>query len=225
MIFLFFCLKFLKVIFQREDIKLGCIDIHLLNFSNFDPNIYLNCLSDIEKERFSAFTNLHRKQEFVSTRKLRTELFGLKHIQYDEVGAPYIKDEKFFSISHSKNSVGIAVCKDFKIGLDIEKVGSKIQKIKHKFLSIDEIDSLDINSDIELTKIWTAKEVLYKISGRNGINFRTELSLQKENNEKWAGIILNEDHVLTTKLNIFEHEDSIISVNISASEKVKYNIR
>ena len=36
MIFLFFCLKFLKVIFQREDIKLGCIDIHLLNFSNFD---------------------------------------------------------------------------------------------------------------------------------------------------------------------------------------------
>ena len=33
------------------------------------------------------------------------------------------------------------------------------------------------------------------------------------------------DPILTTKLNIFEHEDSIISVNISASEKVKYNIR
>ena len=212
------------MIFERKDFRIGSVTIHLLNFLDFDPSNYLNQLTDIETERFFSFTNIHRKKEFVATRILRHELFGLNHIHYDLVGAPYIKDEGYISISHTKNIVGIAFCKEFKIGLDIEPIRDKIAAIKHKFLGDFELNNFDCNSISELTKLWSAKESLYKVSGINSINFRTELKLEKITNEIWKGSIKSGDKVLTTDLHIFEFENRIFSVNINACEKTHNNI-
>ena len=216
---MFFYAKFLSVIFKRNDFSIGKVSVHTLNFSDFDPTIYFDQLTDIEIERFFTFTNSQRKQEFVATRMLRHELFGLNHIHYDAIGAPYIKDEGYISISHTKNCVGIAFCKDFKIGLDIEHIRSRIDNIKHKFLSVRELENFDCNSIIELTKIWSAKESLYKMSGKSGINFRTQLDLEKITDENWRGIIINDDTILSADLKIIEFENKIISVNITNCEK------
>lgn len=189
-----------------------------MSFSDFEPLDYLDQLTSNEKERFFAFTNLQRKREFIATRILRHELFGFQHIHYDRVGAPYIEDEGFISISHSKNMVGIAFCKNFKVGLDIENIHPKIENIKHKFLSVDEIEHLNCNSPVELTKVWSGKESLYKISGRKGINFRTDLFLKKKSEEEWEGKIINHNEILTTELNIFELENRIISINTKSCE-------
>lgn len=222
--FCFFTVKFLSVIFQRNDFSVGKVSVHMLNFTDFDPSNYLHQLTDIEIERFFTFTNNQRKQEFVATRILRHQLFGLNHIYYDAIGAPYIKDDGYISISHTKNCVGIAFSKDFKIGLDIEFVRTKISAIKHKFLSVNELEKFDCDSLVELTKIWSAKESLYKVSGKNGINFRTQLELEKIANDKWRGKIINDDTILSADLKIIEFEDKIISVNITNCEKTEHSL-
>ena len=179
------------MIFQRDEYNFGPVAVHLMNFSDFDPSQFLHQLTSIEIERFFSFSNSQRKREFVATRMLRHEIFGFQHVHYDAVGAPFIEGEGFISISHSKNIVGIATCLDFKIGLDIEPISNKIDKIKHKILSIGEVEKLDCSSLVELTKVWSGKESLYKISGTKGINFRTQLELSKVNEEEWNVIYTN----------------------------------
>lgn len=208
------------MIFQRNEYNFGPVSVHLMSFSDFDPSEYLDQLTNLETERFFSFSNIQRKREFVATRILRHELFGFQHIHYDNVGAPFIEGEGFISISHSKNIVGIATCLDFKIGLDIEPINLKIDNIKHKFLSVHEIEKLDCNSIVELTKVWSGKESLYKISETNGINFRTQLFLSKVSEEHWKGIYKNEVNSFSTELNIFEVENRIISINTKACEKL-----
>ncbi len=206
------------MIFQRKEYNFGSVDVHLMEFSDFEISDYLDQLTDIETERFFTFSNIQRKREFIATRILRHELFGFQHIHYDVVGAPFIKGEGFISISHSKNIVGIAVCNEFKVGLDIEPINDKISKIKHKFLSLDEIEKLDCDSTTELTKVWSGKESLYKVSGTKGINFRTELSLIKNEEEKWEGFFINDVHSMRTELSIFEVDKRIISINTCVCE-------
>jgi 4'-phosphopantetheinyl transferase EntD len=210
--------KYLAVIFKKSVFNFGPVSVHLMTFPDFEPADFLDKLTDIETERFFSFSNLQRKREFVATRLLRHDIFGHQHIHYDEIGAPYIKDEGFISISHSKNIVGIAICKDFKLGLDIESIQSKIEKIKHKFLSDEERNELDCNSLEVLTMVWTGKESLYKVSGTNGINFRTQLFLTKKENNSWLGRIEMDNLNIRTELNIFEHESRIISINTKACE-------
>ena len=206
------------MIFKRNEFNFGSVSVNLMDFSDFEPAEYLDKLTDVEIERYFSFSNIQRKREFVATRILRHELFGFEHIHYDQVGAPFIEGEGFISISHSKNIVGIGMCKDFKIGLDIEPIHDKILNIKHKFLSLDEIEKLDCDSTTELTKVWSGKESMYKISGTKGINFRTELSLIKRNEENWEGIFKNEEYQIRTELCIFELEKRIISVNTKICE-------
>ena len=73
---------------------------------------------------------------------------------------------------------------------------------------------------MELTKVWSGKESLYKISGTKGINFRTQLEVAKVTEEEWNGIYRNENDSFSTDLNIFELDNRIISINTKACEKL-----
>ena len=206
--------------FERNDFDFGSVKVHLMNFNDFEPSDFLDKLTEIEIERYLSFSNMQRKREFVASRILRHEVIGFEHIHYDAVGAPYIKGEGYISISHTTNFVGIAISEKFKLGLDIEVIRPKINNIKHKFLSTEELDHLDCDSISELTKVWTAKESLYKMSGRKGINFRTELFLNKVTEENWVGKILEKDRLFKVDLNIFEIYNNLIAINTSALEKI-----
>jgi 4'-phosphopantetheinyl transferase len=210
--------------FQRNKMECGPVQVHCMSFSDFDPGEYLEQLTGLERERFFSFTNLQRQREFVATRILRHNLFGHQHIHYDSVGAPFIEEEGYISISHSKNCVGLALCEEFKVGLDIENIQEKITRVQHKFLSENEKMHLDCDSVSELTKVWSGKECLYKISGRQSLNFRLDLELQKRTENSWIGIIKGNTAFLKTELNIFELENRIISVNITPCERTTSNL-
>ena len=66
--------------------------------------------------------------------------------------------------------------------------------------------------------MWSGKESLYKVSGTKGINFRTELSLIKNEEEKWEGFFINDVHSMRTELSIFEVDKRIISINTCVCE-------
>lgn len=186
-------------------------------YDNFDIEDHLFQLLPKEVERQNSFSHIKRKREFIATRILRTSLFGKDEIKYTEIGAPYIDGEGFISISHAKNVVGLAFSKDHPVGLDLEQIREKVHKIKHKFLSHNELNNLNTDNTEEMIKVWSAKEALYKLAGRKKIIFAKELMLSKTNAVEWSGTIINPDHKKKVELNILTHKEFVISFNISAT--------
>lgn len=195
--------------------------IHLLSYDEFDPTEYFDKLTSLEMERYYNFNNIRRKREFVATRILRHNNFGFEHIHYDSNGAPYINNEGFISISHSANMVGLAINQTHCVGLDLEFPREKIISIKSKFLSKIEMDLFDTDDYIIVTKLWSAKEALYKLAGRKKILFIEELQISKDENDQWIGTIINPDHQLSVKLDIFEHQGMCITINSETVERIE----
>lgn len=202
--------------FKQETLQIESVSIHLLYYDAFDPGDYLDHLTEQETERYFSFTHIKRKMEFVATRFLRHRLFGFTHIHYNEVGAPYIEDEGYISISHAKGVVGIAFSKEFTVGLDLEKIDTRMVKLSPKFLSKLESETLDTSSPVEMTKVWSGKEALYKIAGRKGIIFSTELHLSPLGENLWSGRIYHGKIAVHTEISIFTIEDLVVSVNTNA---------
>ena len=205
--------------FKYSQISSGTTVIHLLEYADFNPLDHVDKLTENEVERLQSFGHERRKMEFVATRLLRHDLFGFEHIHYDIHGAPYIEKEGFISISHSKNMVGIAVNPDYQVGLDLEPHRGNILELAHKFLSENEKIKFDCEDPIVLTKIWSAKEALYKLAGRKKIIFATELILDIDADGNWIGTIDNFDHKLQVNLDIFDEHQTIITINSSAVER------
>lgn len=201
--------------FNQESIQLKNCVIHLMHFSAFQPLDFLHHLTPDETERFFSFKHLNRQQEFVATRVLRHELFGYSHIHYNAHGAPYIEDEGFISISHAPGLIGLAISRDFQLGLDIEPIRPKALLLRDKFLSEEEKQHFDTNSELEMTKVWSAKEALYKLAGRKQIIFKTDLLLNKQSEDIWEGRIINPNVRLKVELNIFVKDQCVITINDS----------
>lgn len=187
--------------------------IHLLYFKPFEESEFISELLPKEIERLHSFKSKSRKNEFVATRILRNKLFGLQPILYNDIGAPYIYNGPFISISHSKTCIGIAVNETHSIGLDLEIPRPNILDIVPKFISTSEQNEFDTQSKMEMTKLWSAKEAMYKLAGRKKIIFSDELILSKQSAEQWKGTIINHNHTLSLNLNIFELNNMIVSIN------------
>ena len=192
--------------------------IYTLSFSDFEPLNYLEHLTSQEIERFEAFSHEQRKREFVATRILRHSIFGFKHIHYNAVGAPYIEDEGFISISHAKNLVGIAINSFYQIGLDLELIQDKAFKVQSKFLNESEISIFDTSNHHTMTACWSAKETLYKLAGRKKIDFKKDLQLYNKEENLWIGKIIHPETIFSVNLRITEYNNYIITFNSSPIE-------
>ncbi len=88
--------------------------------------------------------------------------------QTDKNGKPYISEQKHFNISHSGDFVVCAVCEG-EVGVDVEKIERMSPRLMHKFLSDEEIRTLDnLNEDDiprYLCEKWIRKEAYLKLTG------------------------------------------------------------
>lgn len=208
--------------FELKHFVKGESSIYLLRYTDFDPNLLVKHLDAEEIERFIGFSSLKRKKEFVATRFLREQIFGKTSIHYDTVGAPYILNEGFISISHADNCVGLMLNKNFKVGLDLEDITPQAKRLQQKFLNENEKNKFDITCDKEMSMCWSAKEVLYKLAGRKGIDFKKELILldkrEQIENITLKGQINHHNNKLYTEIHIFESNNTLISFNTKALE-------
>ncbi len=199
--------------FHTETRKYGPVEVHLLYFESFEMEEHYHNLMGHEHERLMTLNHPARKREYVATRVLRTMFFGNESILYNEVGAPFIEGEGFISISHAPHVVGLAFCKEFQLGLDLEPVREKALIVKDKFLSPNESRLLKTDNALEMTKVWSGKEALYKLSGRKGIIFSENLHLIKRKEEEWEGRIQFSDSVKFVPMHIVKVNDFVLSVN------------
>ena len=170
---------------------MGCITKHYLNENtvlgvwkieeDIDALLDLVALENGDKKRFSEFASNSRKLEFLSVRTLLAELLGKDaKIVYNKNNKPFLKDgSRFISITHSHKLTAIITSQDEKVGIDLEFMSSNISAFAFKFLNRREkVTRKQDERKYHLYVHWCAKESLYKICDKEGINFRKDITIE-----------------------------------------------
>jgi phosphopantetheine--protein transferase-like protein len=140
----------------------------------FAPHFLQN--SDIQNEA--------KRIQWYASRHLLNHVTGSKsEILKSESGKPYIAgNEKNISISHTQHYAAAMLSSISPVGIDIEIVHPKIERIAHKFLTTNELSAIVENEKIEkLILYWSAKEALFKLYGKGGVDFKTQLLIEPFN--------------------------------------------
>ena len=91
--------------------------------------------------------------------------------------------------------------------------GFSIFNIQNKFLSNNELLQVESINDLEsLTKIWSAKESIYKLLGKKGVSFSSDLEIDvsPENNMFKTGHYINGNNKIKFDLIFFSLDEYII---------------
>lgn len=127
------------------------------------------------------FGSLSRQKEWLATRVLLQELCGeYKEIRYRPDGAPYLADGSHaISISHTRGYAAVMLSSpDRRVGIDIEYPSRRVLKVQDRFLSPQEKNFIDPAHEVNhLLVCWCVKEALYKLLGKEGLQFDRDLEL------------------------------------------------
>ena len=96
----------------------------------------------------------------------------------DANGRPYLPALPHYavSLSHSGEWVAGIVAAQGRVGIDVELIRGKAQKLAPRFLS--EAERADAGDDAaKYSLYWSAKETLYKLHSRRGLVFKEQLLL------------------------------------------------
>ena len=98
---------------------------------------------------------------------------------YDDNGKLHFANLNYqISVTHSGVYAGVIISKNRYVGLDIEKLGDRIEHLAEKFLMKEELKNLPAeNQQRYLTVLWSAKEALYKLFGKPKVQFDRDIFL------------------------------------------------
>ncbi len=170
----------------------------------------------IAEEKFFFLKKVPLQREIIHPHKQLQHLAGrylLQHlypnfpyplIEIADTRKPFLQNEEYrFSISHCGNYAAVIVSKDHRVGIDIELITPKIEKIKHKFLSEEEMGIIQ-NSKFKIQNLillWCCKEAVFKWYGRGGVDFKNDIHLKEFDLDKKEGII-NCDFLKYSKISL-----------------------
>jgi phosphopantetheinyl transferase len=138
-------------------------------------------LANLERQELERIKGEGKRIEWLSSRYLlhlmsgRTERGSLVK---DEFGKPHLLQSSHqISLSHSNGRCAV-IAAPYAIGIDIQKMVPKIERIAHKFMRPAEMDSLVPKTRLQQLHIyWGAKEALYKAYGRKELDFRKHIKI------------------------------------------------
>lgn len=95
----------------------------------------------------------------------------------DQSERPYLGVEKKpLSLSHCEGFVA-AIHSDVSVGIDVERISSRVQKIKNYFMRDEELDLLGVDNE-PLILAWSAKESIYKWLGEKHLGYKSQLCIR-----------------------------------------------
>ncbi|WP_438962672.1 4'-phosphopantetheinyl transferase family protein [Nonlabens sp.] len=154
-------------------------------------------LSENSRNRlFTMSSELHRRG-FLSIRHLlRVAGYTDQNLHYSQEGKPHLDDDKYISITHSYEFTAIIISEQ-PVGIDIEKLRDKIQRIAPKFIGYEEdFVAQAIEKVKSLTVIWGAKESMYKLYSTKGLGFKANCYVEPfdlENEQTVAQLVYGND--------------------------------
>lgn len=135
-------------------------------------------LSPQDRETILSLRLEKRRLERIACRRSLGFLLpaGSVEITYGASGEP-LSDRGKISFSHSGSYAAAALSLVAPIGIDIEKISPKILHLHAKFVSPKEAETIDLNNPEEITRIWSAKEAIYKLFPGNEIDFIEQIEI------------------------------------------------
>ena len=125
----------------------------------------------------AAFVSEHRRREYLAWRALLYGYLGrYVRVEYDASGAPRLVShpDLRISVSHCRDMVAVALS-DRVCGVDMERLDRDFMKAAPRFLSARE---RTLSEDKRLAAaVWCAKECLYKMYGRRGMDLLRDLAV------------------------------------------------
>lgn len=119
-------------------------------------------------------------QPFVQQWIENREFISNKKLLHDSSGKPFLNGENapLISISYARDTIAIYLSESKTVGIDIEFISTKIQKIVPLFISDKETMRFpSINNEI-LHLMWGAKEAVFKFHGGNFMDLKTEVEIE-----------------------------------------------
>lgn len=130
-------------------------------------------ISEDEEKEISEHLHPTRKIEYRAIRQLKHLVFGKELIQYGKNGQPILGSKKgHIGISHSKH-FGMFAHSMQEFGCDIEEIDDRLIKVAARFTDTDEQNLFSLIPEAEgLTRLWSAKEAVYKLIQQPGIDWK-----------------------------------------------------
>lgn len=132
-----------------------------------------------ERSAAAAFVSARRAREFLAWRAVvRRRLGRDAAIGYDAAGAPVVTNREgvHLSVAHAAGHIAVLFA-DAPCGVDIESAARDFSRVAQRCLTPDEraLSSSPLWPGIA----WCAKEALYKLGGRSGLDLRRDLRLER----------------------------------------------
>ncbi|MFT3908489.1 MAG: 4'-phosphopantetheinyl transferase superfamily protein [Ferruginibacter sp.] len=153
-------------------------------------------------------THPHKRLQHLAGRYLLTELFPgfpLELIEIADTKKPFLSNEAYhFSISHCGDYAAVIVSVVNRVGVDVEVVSEKVERIKSKFLSVGELQMIEETFNVQrltfnvhiVTACWSIKEAIFKWYGLGKVDFKEHMHIKKievYSNEFTAHCIFKKD--------------------------------
>lgn len=202
----------------------ACWGLWEITESNSDLHRLLNNPEDVKK--LSTIRSEEKIAEKIAARLILKEILKSWNLSYlgtagEDSGKPILLHHTYnISLSHSHKSAVAIVHKKSEIGIDIELIQEKIERIAPRVFRADEIGEFERDYEF-LTILWTFKEVLYKIYGNRGLDFKENIEIMSLAKNKGKGfgkgqIKVNEG-IQLFDLKYERFKEFIISYNTSRS--------
>jgi phosphopantetheinyl transferase len=187
--------------------------------------------SEEDYATFEKFKVKSRQAHWLSYRLMIRQLMENEtkcEFFYDEHGKLQFKNLDYsISVTHSGLYSGVIISKSHYVGIDIEKLGDRINLLADKFLLEEEKAFLpQEDQHLYLTVLWSAKEALFKLFGKSNVQFDQNIILspfELQNAGTFQGKIVmdNLERDYTLGYEFSNNEDYILVYCVDDSMKIK----
>lgn len=143
-------------------------------------------LKEHELSYLELLNNGKRNLHWLSTRVLLRKMLNTNEYidcRIDDHGKPYLVNlPHHISLSHSFDYAAVIISENKAVGIDIEQIKNKIERIASKFMSEDELAFINPDQKIDqLYVCWCGKEAVYKLQGKKNVSFLDHIHLSAFN--------------------------------------------
>lgn len=176
-------------------------------------------LNEYEKAFVEQLKHGKRHLHWLGTRVLLRKMLRTDEYidcKIDAHGKPYLVNLPYhISLSHSFDYAAVMISKSGPVGIDIEEVRQKVERIAHKFMTPTELSAIaDDQYKIKaLYAAWCAKEAVYKCYGQKEISFADNISLAPFKYQAEGAIIAQlhkNDIELNYNVNYLQYQDYMV---------------
>ena len=152
-------------IIKRDEATIGLWEMVDGEFDSCTDDYLRAAIGEAEKR----YKSNARRMEYICERALLKDMMNgrIVNIFHNEDGKPMLNNGLNISISHTRGYIAIILSETKNVGIDIEYVSDRVEKIASRFMREDE-SADDIMS---LLVHWCAKETLYKLFSSEHLDF------------------------------------------------------